>query len=205
MKSFADVSSQPHAETGDEVSARIHAAAEELLEERGIDGIQVREVAERAGTSTMGVYSRFGGKSGLLDSLYRRGFERLRRAVEPLRGAGDANEELELMADAYRDNALAWPRHYDLMFGRGVPGFEPSEVARAEARAGFQVWVDSVKRATAVGLLSGRPEENAFRLWAMNHGHVSLEMIGMAPPGSERARRRRHRSAYRAFLRGLTR
>jgi len=29
------------------------------------------------------------------------------------------------------DNALAWPRHYDLMFGRGVPDFEPSEASRA--------------------------------------------------------------------------
>ena len=55
----------------DELRSRIHAAAEALLEEEGIDGVQVREVAERAGTSTMGVYSRFGGKAGLLDSLYR--------------------------------------------------------------------------------------------------------------------------------------
>ncbi|KPK14696.1 MAG: hypothetical protein AMJ62_12255 [Myxococcales bacterium SG8_38] len=197
------MSSQREAEAADGVSARIHAGAETLLEERGIDGIQVREVAERAGTSTMGVYSRFGGKAGLLDSLYRRGFERLRHAIEPLRGGGDAYEELERMADAYRDNALAWPRHYDLMFGRGVPGFEPSEASRAEALAGFQVWVDSVKRATAEGLLKGQPDENAFRLWAMNHGYVSLEIIGMAPRGSERTRRQRHRNAYRAFLGGL--
>lgn len=197
------MSSQREAEVTDAVSARIHEAAETLLEERGIDGIQVREVAERAGTSTMGVYSRFGGKAGLLDGLYRRGFERLRHAVESLRGAGDAREELERMADAYRDNALAWPRHYDLMFGRGVPGFEPSELSRAEALAGFRVWVDSVKRATAEGLLTGRPEENAFRLWAMNHGYVSLEIMGMAPFGSERTRRQRHRGAFRAFLRGL--
>ncbi|MBW2510336.1 MAG: WHG domain-containing protein [Deltaproteobacteria bacterium] len=46
-------------------------------------------------------------------------------------GAGDAGAELEQMADAYRDNAPAWPRHYDLMFGRGVPDFEPSEASRA--------------------------------------------------------------------------
>jgi AcrR family transcriptional regulator len=203
MESIGRLSRGLEAEARDEVSARIHEAAEALLEERGIDGTQVREVAERARTSTMGVYSRFGGKAGLLDSLYRRGFERLRHAVEPLRGVGDASAELEQMADAYRDNALAWPRHYDLMFGRGVPDFEPSEASRAEALAGFQVWVDAVKRATAEGLVKGRPEENAFRLWAMNHGYVSLEIIGMAPFGSERTRRQRHRNAYRAFLSGL--
>lgn len=189
--------------THDELQERIHAAAESLLEEKGFDGVQVREVAERAGTSTMGVYSRFGGKLGLLDRLYRRGFERLRQATEPLRGVGTPYEELERMADAYRDNALRWPHHYDLMFGRSVPGFEPTEDARAEALAGFQVWVDSVRRATDAGALAGRPEDNAFRLWAMNHGFVSLELIDMAPSGSDRARRQRHRAAYRAFLRGL--
>ena len=107
------------------------------------------------------------------------------------------------MAEAYRAHAHAWPRHYDLMFGRGVPGFEPSAEARALALAGFQVWVDSVKRATDAGLLSGRADENAFRLWALNHGYVSLELVDMAPKGSDRALRQRHRAAFRAFLSGL--
>ncbi|MDJ0853333.1 MAG: TetR/AcrR family transcriptional regulator [Myxococcota bacterium] len=197
------MSSPPQSAAEDEVSARIHAAAEGLLEERGIDGIQVREVAERAETSTMGVYSRFGGKAGLLDSLYRSGFRRLRAACEPLRGVGSPNEELDAMADAYRETAIAWPHHYDLMFGRGVPGFEPSPASAAEALTGFGVWVDSVKRAAAAGVLAGHPEENAFRLWALTHGIVSLELSGMAPPASDRARRRRHREASRAFVAGL--
>ncbi len=197
------MSSPPLEAAEDEVSERIHAAAESLLEEQGIDGIQVREVAERAETSTMGVYSRFGGKAGLLDRLYRSGFRRLRAACEPLRGQGTPSEELACMADVYRETAIAWPHHYDLMFGRGVPGFEPSPAAAAEALGGFRVWVDSVKRATAAGLLTGHPEENAFRLWALTHGILSLELSGMAPPASDRARRRRHREASRAFVRGL--
>ena len=38
------------AQQQDEVFERIHESAAALLEERGIDGIQVREVAERANT-----------------------------------------------------------------------------------------------------------------------------------------------------------
>lgn len=191
------------AQQQDEVFERIHESAAALLEERGIDGIQVREVAERANTSTMGVYSRYGGKTGLLDVLYRRGFERLRAAARRIQGRGTAEEELERMSDGYRERALASPRHYDLMFGRGVPGFEPSESARAAARASFEVWVASVRRATEAGLLAGNVETNAFRLWALNHGFVSLELSGMAPTGSQRTRKRRHREAYRALLEGL--
>jgi AcrR family transcriptional regulator len=187
----------------DEVFDRIHESASALLEERGIDGVQVREVAKRANTSTMGVYSRFGGKPGLLDVLYQRGFERLRAAAEPIQGRGTAQEELDRMSDGYRQHALASPRHYDLMFGRGVPGFEPSKSARAAALASFDAWVASVRRATDAGLLVGNVETNAFRLWALNHGFVSLELSGMAQKGSERTQRRRHREAYRALLEGL--
>ena len=195
-----NVSTEP---SPDPVSERILEAAEGLLEERGIDGIQVREVAERAGTSTMGVYSRFGGKPGLLDRLYMRGFQRLVEASESIRGKGEPFEELDRMAEGYRSHALQWPRHYDLMFGRGVPGFTPSGEARTIALSGFRVWVDSVKRATEAGLLAGQPEEIAFRLWALNHGYVSLELVDMGPTGSERALRERHRDTFRAFVAGL--
>lgn len=197
------MTTQARTDDMDEIAARIHAAAEALFEERGIDGVQVRNVAKRAGTSTMGVYSRYGGKPGLLEALFRSGFERLRGACEPLRGVGEPLQELERMALVYRDTAIAWPHHYDLMFGRGVPGFEPSQAARTAALESFQVWVGSVKRATAEGLLHGRVDENALRLWALAHGLVGLELSGMMPSASERAKRQRIRGALRAYLAGL--
>ena len=37
----------------------------------------MRRIAAAAGCSTMGLYSRFGGKDGVVDELYAEGFERL--------------------------------------------------------------------------------------------------------------------------------
>src|SRR4051794_9425979 len=52
-------------------------AALGLLEERGPGALRVRDVAAAADQSTMGVYTYFGSKQGLLEELYLHGFRRL--------------------------------------------------------------------------------------------------------------------------------
>src|SRR3954466_8484642 len=52
-------------------------AALRLLEERGPGAVRVRDVAAAAEQSTMGVYTHFGSKQGLLEELYLYGFARL--------------------------------------------------------------------------------------------------------------------------------
>jgi AcrR family transcriptional regulator len=93
----------------------------------------MRSVAIGAGVSTMNVYSRFGSKDGLLDVIYREGFETLGRRlgaiVEP-----DLPSEIRAFAATYRAFALEHPARYELMFGGEGRGFRPtaasSEVAR---------------------------------------------------------------------------
>ncbi len=57
-------------------------AALRLLEERGPGALRVRDVAAAAEQSTMGVYTHFGSKQGLLEQLYLHGFERLEERLE---------------------------------------------------------------------------------------------------------------------------
>ena len=65
------------ARTRDEQGRRILEAASGLLSEEGASALSVRRIATAAGCSTMGLYSRFGGKDGVVDELYAEGFERL--------------------------------------------------------------------------------------------------------------------------------
>ena len=51
--------------------------ARALLESDGPGALSVRRIAAEAGISTMNVYSRFGGKGGVVDELYCEGFGRL--------------------------------------------------------------------------------------------------------------------------------
>src|SRR4051794_4316776 len=53
------------------------AAAHDLLATEGPGALTVRRIAAAAGMSTMNVYSRFGGKDGVLDELFVDGFRRL--------------------------------------------------------------------------------------------------------------------------------
>jgi AcrR family transcriptional regulator len=65
-----------------EVARELLGAAEAILVRHGPGGLTVRAVAAEAGIAPMGVYSRLGGKEGLVDALLIKGFDRLRAAIE---------------------------------------------------------------------------------------------------------------------------
>ncbi len=65
------------ASSDDEQGIAILEAASKLLSEEGAGALTVRRIATEAGCSTMGLYSRFGGKDGVVDQLYVQGFDQL--------------------------------------------------------------------------------------------------------------------------------
>lgn len=167
----------------DEVAGRLLESARRLLDERGLDAVTVRSVAAGADMSTMNVYSRFGGKDGLLDVLYREGFARLRADLEAVDEATIA-EQMRATSDAYRAFARTHPARYRLMFGGDLHGFRPSDDAAAEARGLFAVIVDRIERAVDDGQMT-MPDGSsaaliASALWAIAHGVVAFEQVGMA-------------------------
>ena len=66
----------------DPIKGSLLEAAHLLLEQAGPVAMTVRAIAEKAGISTMAVYSRFGGKAHILEALYLRGFGLLREQME---------------------------------------------------------------------------------------------------------------------------
>ena len=82
------------ARTRDEQGQRILEAASELLSKEGASALSVRRIATAAGCSTMGLYSRFGGKDGVVDELYAEGFERLIAAMRANPSTDDARSPI---------------------------------------------------------------------------------------------------------------
>src|SRR5882762_6621421 len=117
------------ARTRDQQGQRILEAASELLSTEGASALSVRRIATAAGCSTMGLYSRFGGKDGVVDELYAEGFERLIDAMKANPPSDDALADLRRCATTYRGTALANATHYMVMFGGAVPGFVPSDAS----------------------------------------------------------------------------
>lgn len=61
---------------------RIHAAAYELLLERGLERLTVAEVAARAGCSRATFYRHVGGRTELLDAVFAEAAARIARRVQ---------------------------------------------------------------------------------------------------------------------------
>lgn len=148
------------------------AAGREVLDQRGVDGLTVRAVADRAGCSTIGIYTWFGDKAGLLDAIVADGLAELSRSIDPANEAGDPVE----VGLAYRRWAVDHPTLYVLMLGR----------SRSEHRVGPATRWGAARAIVRLRRLLERwgatePSTAATHLLATVHGHVMLELVGMRP------------------------
>jgi AcrR family transcriptional regulator len=154
--------------------AEILRAATALFMEQGAAGLNVRAIAAKAGVSTIGVYSHFDGKHGLLEALYIDGFSQLGDAVA-LDGAGvDPQAAIMNAVDRYLAFSVSNSAHYSLMFDSGSMAFQPSATADNAARSAFGKLAETVSRLTSPLLDSKQSWTLAFELWALVHGFVTL-------------------------------
>jgi AcrR family transcriptional regulator len=157
-------------------------AARTLLEADGPAALTVRRIAAEAGMSTMNVYSRFGGKDGVVDELYAEGFHRLREYVAKHARSDDPIENFRAPGIAYRDFALENRTFYSVMFFRPIPGYVPSPAARRVALDGFDELVARMRELVDAGEITGcDPHIVAASHWATCHGHVGLEISRVGP------------------------
>jgi AcrR family transcriptional regulator len=149
-------------------------AAVGLLEERGPGALRIRDVAEAAEQSTMGVYTHFGSKQGLLEQLYLHGFRRLEERLKTVASTGRDQPELLAFALAYRAFAVDNEALYGLMFERATPDFVPSDASRMAGLATFEM--------LATRVAEWRPDLTdpaaaAHLVWGTMHGLVSIELM----------------------------
>ena len=134
----------------------------------------------------MNVYSRFGGKDGVIDELYADGYRRLVADIDAVpihrrrrRRPDDDRPHIS------RRSPRANPTYYGIMFRSAVPGYTPvTGVGGGRPRRSRH----ASSRGSSSGQSSARssapdhcdPQEIAAWLWATCHGVVSLELDGIA-------------------------
>jgi AcrR family transcriptional regulator len=149
----------------------------------------------------MGVYSRFGGKQGLVEALFVDGFNRLEEVLADVPVTDDPIRDLQEGCRRYREFALASPAAYAVMFSRAIPEFVPSEPCKLDAAGAFVVLVEAVRRGIDEGALADHDATAmAEGIWASCHGLVSLELAGM---GFVPDRAAHFETTIAALLRGL--
>ena len=172
----------------------LHAAVA-LLDEHGPDALQTRRVAGAAGTSTMAVYTHFGGMRGLIAEVAEEGLRQFDAALT-LPQTDDPVADLFTVGAAYRRYAIERPHMYRLMFGStsahgiNAPAHNllTLTVAEIEQRyPSFAHVVRGVHRCMLAGRIGERAPGDAAdeavvataaQFWALIHGFVMLELAG---------------------------
>ncbi len=170
------VQSKPSANT----RAKILEAASQLFLEGGVSALSVRAISKRAGLSTIGIYSHFNGKQGVLDALYIEGFSKVYKAMElGVNEEVDINHMLKSCA-SYLRVAFENEAHYRLIFGEADMGYQPSDEARKAATRAFKKLVSNTGDYIQSKGLDIERLTGALDIWAVMHGYVSISHHAMA-------------------------
>jgi len=168
-------------------------AAVRLLDDEGPDALQTRRVASAAGTSTMAVYTHFGGMRGLIAEVAAEGLRQFDAALT-LPQTDDPVADLMTTGAAYRGYAIERPHMYRLMFGStsahgiNAPAHNLLRLTVAEIEQHYPSFahvVRGVHRCMLAGRITvGSADDDeavvatAAQFWASVHGFVMLELAG---------------------------
>jgi AcrR family transcriptional regulator len=175
------------------VRAELLHAAVEILNEDGPDALQTRKIAGAAGTSTMAVYTHFGGMPALIAAVAEEGLRQFDAAMTTT-PTSDPVADLIATGIAYRRYAIERPHMYRLMFGStsahgiNAPAHDVLTLSLAEINdhyPSFAHVVRGVHRSMLAGRIApGSSSDDATvvaiaaQFWASIHGFVMLELAG---------------------------
>ncbi|MFU8815818.1 MAG: TetR/AcrR family transcriptional regulator [Pseudomonadales bacterium] len=164
-------------------------AAEQLLHEKGLQGLTLRACARRAGVSHAAPKHHFADMAELLSMVAARGFDRLTVALQAARGEAGDDPEARFIAVArtYVHYARSNPAHFRLMFRSDVlrQCYPPLSIASART---FAEMTDSIT--VQRGEPDVAPEQLLQRIkdeglmqdlligWSCVHGYAQLLLEG---------------------------
>ncbi|MEO0961730.1 MAG: TetR family transcriptional regulator [Pseudomonadota bacterium] len=154
--------------------ANILAAASDIFLEGGIKSLSVRAIAARAGISTIGIYSHFQGKQGILDALYIEGFNMVIESMTVADADLSARDTIMRAARQYLDMAESHAAHYRLIFGERDAEFVPSHEAELVGAKAFNTMLRHVAKLLPDSATHKEEQDAAVQTWALLHGYVSL-------------------------------
>ena len=109
----------------------------EIIEERGVEHVSVREAAKRAGVSPGAPFAHFSSKTALLTAVAEQAMGRLTQAVVDAQhdSGDDPLQKFEAIGDGYFRWAIDNPTHFEIMNSRTLIDFEASEslLSRSDA------------------------------------------------------------------------
>ena len=155
---------------------RLVEAAARLLVEEGPGALTARRLARELGTSTMALYTHFGGMEQLRVEVRKSAFARLAAHLEGVAQSDDPVADLALQGFAYCENATTGPDLYRAAFLEAPLGEDDGRAAQAA----FEPLVATVRRCVEAGRFDPPdPLAAALQVWTATHGVASAHVAGI--------------------------
>ncbi len=154
--------------------------AVEVVAQRGIDALNLRELAGRAGVSTGAPYHHFASREALLKAIAEEGFTQFGAHLTAERDAApaDAAARLQALGRAYISFAVAHPGSFRVMFHGDAMASGPTE----PGQRAFHLLRDAIVACQAAGAApKGDPALLVLTAWSAVHGLATLWVDGALP------------------------
>ncbi|QDG37231.1 TetR/AcrR family transcriptional regulator [Alteromonas mediterranea] len=152
---------------------KILGAASALFLKGGTNALSVRAIAEGAGMSTIGIYSHFKGKQGILDALYIEGVELVEKEMKAADG-NTAAEKVINVCERILNFSESHTAHYHLIFASELKGYTPSDKAIEAGKNVFTTLAALTASLAKKDLSVEDKQDMAMQIWALNHGYITL-------------------------------
>ena len=144
----------------------------QVIEEVGVSGLSIREVAKKAGVTHQAPYRHFSDMEALLAAFAQDGFEKLythmsesiSKEIKPI-------EKLLKLGTAYFSWAAEHPDHFRLMFSQNIPEFETSPDLKRAADQILELVLTVVQENQEAKNINNKDTRSIARqLWSAIHG-----------------------------------
>ncbi|WP_257667826.1 TetR/AcrR family transcriptional regulator [Parapedobacter tibetensis] len=150
----------------------------QIVEEEGWQALSIRKIAEAIEYSTPVVYKHFESKDAIIEEFTKQGFGLLAEKLKNAKIQHDQpDQQLIAISHAYWNFAFNHAKHYQIMFGLGIPtcemihGIDEMKKVNDLMLSSIEYAIESGKNLDADSHLKLRT------FWSILHGLVAIEML----------------------------
>jgi len=163
-----------------ELREQIITCSREIVENEGWTALSIRKIADAIEYSVPVIYKHFENKDAISTYFVEEGFQNLNQILEQVvNPSSDVSLKFRQLAKGYWLFALKFPKHYEIMFGLGIPTCEKTKESE-DIKSVSDKMLNLIDEAIKI---SGK--ENIDRLlklktlWSILHGIIAIELLDL--------------------------
>lgn len=149
-----------------------------IIQEEGWQALSIRKIATAIGYSLPVVYKYFSSKDELIEHFSKEGFLKLSEDLQSaIVAESNATKQLSLLAESYWNFAFTNKKHYEIMFGLGIPTCEKIN-NHVEMKNTSLIFAQAIEQVIAQHKNTNLDVHLKLKtFWSILHGLVAIELL----------------------------